>query len=116
VGDRRRGDDGRHLLCYGGSAGARTVGAVDGPGVRRAHGAVRRRGRRGSRRLGQGERRGAWISGSSYLGRRVASGGARAIWGFSSQILKYTTANFECQPVSWNSRPCLCNQFFPLKI
>jgi hypothetical protein len=37
---------------YGGSGGARTAGAADGPGVRRSHGAVRRRLRRGSRHLG----------------------------------------------------------------
>jgi hypothetical protein len=36
--------------CYGGSTGMRTAGAADGPGVRHAHGAVRRRGRRDSRR------------------------------------------------------------------
>jgi hypothetical protein len=72
-------DDGRESSsCYGGSTAERTAGAADGPGVRRAHGAVRRRGRRGSRRLGQGELRGAWVSGSTCLGRRATSGGAWA--------------------------------------
>jgi hypothetical protein len=43
-------DGGEASPCYGGSTGVRTAGAADGPGVRHAHGAVRRSGRRGSRR------------------------------------------------------------------
>jgi hypothetical protein len=42
-------DDEEASPCYGGSTGVRTAGAADGPGVRRVHGAVRRRGRRASR-------------------------------------------------------------------
>jgi hypothetical protein len=71
-------DGGEASPCYGGSTGVRTAGVADGPGVLRAHGAVRRRGRRGSRRLGQGERRGAWTSGSTRLRRRERREGA---WG-----------------------------------
>jgi hypothetical protein len=69
---------GRASPCHGGSGVARTAGAADGLGVRRAHGAVRRRGRRGSRCLGRSERQGAWISGSACLGRRERQEGA---WG-----------------------------------
>jgi hypothetical protein len=72
------GDAGRASLCHDGSSVVRTAGATDGPGVRHAHGAVRRRGRRGSRCLGRSERRGAWISGSTCLGRRERREGA---WG-----------------------------------
>jgi hypothetical protein len=43
-------DGGEASSCYGGSNGVRTADAADGPGVRRTHSAVRRRGRRGSRR------------------------------------------------------------------
>jgi hypothetical protein len=51
-------DGGEASPCYGGSADVRTAGAADGPGVRRAHGAVQRC---GSRCLGRSEHRGAWI-------------------------------------------------------
>jgi hypothetical protein len=61
----------------------RTAGAANGPGVRRAHGAVRQRGRRGWRRLGQGERRGAWTSGGTRLGRRGRREGA---WGKHAEV------------------------------
>jgi hypothetical protein len=52
-------DGGEASSCYGGSTAVHTADAADGPGVRRAHSAVRRRGRRDSRCLGQSERRGA---------------------------------------------------------
>jgi hypothetical protein len=71
-------DGGEASPCYGGSTVVRTAGAADGPGVRRAHGAVRRCGRRGSRCLGRSERRGAWASGSTRLRRRERQEGA---WG-----------------------------------
>jgi hypothetical protein len=44
-------DGGEASSCYGGSTTEHTAGTADGPGVRHAHGVVRRRGRRGSRRL-----------------------------------------------------------------
>jgi hypothetical protein len=65
----RRVTTGRYLPCYGASTGARTVGAADGPGVRRAHGARTAAWRRGSRRPGA-ER----ASGGVDLGQRTASG------------------------------------------
>jgi hypothetical protein len=34
--------------------------------------------------------------------------------GFSPQILNYTVANFECQPVCLNNRSCLWNQFLKI--
>jgi hypothetical protein len=48
--------------CYGASARACTAGAVDRPGVRRAHGARTAPQRRGSRRLGQGDALGGGAS------------------------------------------------------
>jgi hypothetical protein len=71
-------DGGKASSCYGGSTDVRTAGAADGPGVRQAHDAVRRRGRRASRCLGRSERRGAWTSGSTRLRQR---GRRESAWG-----------------------------------
>jgi hypothetical protein len=86
------GDEGEHLLCYGGSTGARTAGAADGPGFCRAHGAgtaawsarfeaplgrvsVRRRGPRAVHDLGRrGRREGA--RGTAAEGRPAPAGDA----------------------------------------
>jgi hypothetical protein len=84
-------DGGEASLCYGGSTGVRTAGAADEPAVCRAHDAVRRRGRRGSRRLGQGERRGMWTSGSTRLGRRERREGA--CWHPALTVLLALTLN-----------------------